>query len=54
MLALAFLLTMHLFVVVYEEPSLAGKFGASYQQYKSSVHRWLIRKQKSRAKRDAG
>ncbi len=43
-LALAFLLTMHLFVVVYEEPSLAGKFGAGYQLYKSSVHRWLIRK----------
>jgi len=48
MLALAFLLTMRLLVVVYEEPALAGKFGASYQQYRSSVHRWLIRKPKSR------
>jgi len=49
MLALAFLLTMHLFVVVYEEPALAGKFGVSYQRYRSSVHRWLIRKPKSNA-----
>lgn len=50
MLALAFLLTMHLFVVVHEEPSLAGKFGVSYQRYRSSVHRWLIWKPKSNAK----
>jgi protein-S-isoprenylcysteine O-methyltransferase Ste14 len=42
----AFLLIMHLFVVVYEEPALADKFGASYQRYRSSVHRWLIRKPK--------
>lgn len=46
LLALAFLLTMHLFVVVYEEPALTGKFGVSYQRYCSSVHRWLIRKPK--------
>jgi protein-S-isoprenylcysteine O-methyltransferase Ste14 len=46
-LALAFLLIMHLFVILYEEPALAGKFGASYQQYRSSVHRWLIRKPSS-------
>lgn len=44
MLAFAFLLTMHLFVVVHEEPTLTDKFGASYQQYRSSVHRWLIRR----------
>jgi protein-S-isoprenylcysteine O-methyltransferase Ste14 len=54
MLALAFLLTMHLFVVVHEEPALAGKFGVSYQQYRSSVHRWLIRKPKSNAIRGVG
>jgi len=47
MLALAFLLITHLFVVVYEEPALANKFGVSYQRYSSSVHRWLIRKPKS-------
>jgi protein-S-isoprenylcysteine O-methyltransferase Ste14 len=51
MLALGFLLIMHLFVVLYEEPALAGRFGASYQQYRSSVHRWLIRKPKSNALR---
>jgi protein-S-isoprenylcysteine O-methyltransferase Ste14 len=47
MLALAFLLIMHLFVVVHEEPALADKFGVSYQRYRESVHRWLIRKPKS-------
>jgi protein-S-isoprenylcysteine O-methyltransferase Ste14 len=47
LLALAFNLVMHLFVVLYEEPALTDKFGASYQQYRSSVHRWLIRKPKS-------
>lgn len=53
-LAMAFLLTMHLFVVLYEEPALAGRFGASYQQYKSAVHRWLIRKPRSDAPRGVG
>ncbi len=43
LLALAFLLIMHLFVVILEEPSLAGKFGAGYQRYSQSVPRWLIR-----------
>src|SRR5678815_4963737 len=38
-LALAFLLVMHLFVVLYEEHTLAGRFGESYERYKSSVHR---------------
>jgi protein-S-isoprenylcysteine O-methyltransferase Ste14 len=53
-LAFAFLLTMHLFVVVYEEPALTGKFGASYKQYRASVHRWLIWKPKSNTMRGAG
>ena len=44
MLAFAFLLTMHLFVVLHEEPTLRDKFGASYQRYCSSAHRWLARK----------
>jgi protein-S-isoprenylcysteine O-methyltransferase Ste14 len=43
LLALAFLAIAHLFVVFYEEPALAARFGDSYLQYKSSVHRWLIR-----------
>ena len=50
LLGLAFLLIMHLLVVLYEEPALAIRFGATYQQYRSSVHRWLIRKPKSRAR----
>lgn len=49
LLALGFLVLMHLFVVLYEEPTLADKFGASYQQYRASVHRWLIRKPRSGA-----
>jgi protein-S-isoprenylcysteine O-methyltransferase Ste14 len=47
LLAFAFLLITHLFVVLYEEPVLAGRFGASYARYCSSVHRWLIRKPKA-------
>lgn len=43
LLALAFLLIMHLFVVVHEEPTLTRKFGASYERYRASVSRWLIR-----------
>lgn len=44
LLAVGFLLLMHAIVVLYEEPTLAEKFGASYRRYKSEVHRWLIRK----------
>lgn len=43
-LAFAFLAIMHLFVVIHEEPALAERFGDSYLRYKSSVHRWLIRR----------
>jgi protein-S-isoprenylcysteine O-methyltransferase Ste14 len=53
-LAFAFLLIMHLFAVLLEEPTLAAKFGASYEQYRSSVHRWLIRKPSPNAPRRAG
>ncbi len=49
LLAFAFVLAMHLFVVRYEEPALARKFGVPYDQYLSSVRRWLIRKPKTRA-----
>ncbi len=31
----------HLFVVYYEEPHLAGEFGAQYERYCSRVPRWL-------------
>lgn len=53
-LALVFVLIMHLVVVLYEEPALAARFGASYEHYRSSVHRWLIRKPKSHSSRGPG
>jgi len=33
----------HTFVVVYEEPHLAGEFGAEYERYRREVGRWLPR-----------
>ena len=39
----ALLLTFHLFVVTYEEPTLRRKFGASHERYCASVPRWLPR-----------
>jgi protein-S-isoprenylcysteine O-methyltransferase Ste14 len=31
----------HLFVILYEEPTLRRKFGESYQRYCKSVPRWI-------------
>jgi protein-S-isoprenylcysteine O-methyltransferase Ste14 len=42
-LALAFLGVMHLFVTLYEEPSLERRFGESYADYRRRVRRWLPR-----------
>ena len=42
-LAAAFLLLLHLFVVLHEEPALERRFGADYRQYCKSVHRWFVR-----------
>lgn len=39
--ALVFLALAHLFVRIYEEPTLERRFGASYRDYKNSVNRWL-------------
>jgi protein-S-isoprenylcysteine O-methyltransferase Ste14 len=36
-------LTFHLFVVLYEEPTLRDAFGASYDTYRFAVPRWLPR-----------
>jgi protein-S-isoprenylcysteine O-methyltransferase Ste14 len=36
-------LTVHLFVVFYEEPVLRGKFGADYEEYCGNVRRWRPR-----------
>jgi protein-S-isoprenylcysteine O-methyltransferase Ste14 len=41
--AAIFVLTMHLFVVAYEEPTLARTFGADYAAYRARVRRWLPR-----------
>jgi protein-S-isoprenylcysteine O-methyltransferase Ste14 len=32
---------VELFVLYYEEPTLRAKFGAQYERYCGSVHRWL-------------
>ena len=34
-------LVFHLFVVLYEEPTLRKKFGATYEQYLKRVPRWI-------------
>jgi len=39
---LFFLITMHLFVVLHEEPTLHRLFGAEYDAYRARVHRWLL------------
>jgi protein-S-isoprenylcysteine O-methyltransferase Ste14 len=33
-------LGVHLFVILYEEPTLRGKFGADYEAYCRNVRRW--------------
>lgn len=47
-LAIVYLLAAHLLVVLYEEPTLAGKFGESYARYRATVHRWIPRRPVSR------
>ncbi|MGH7556710.1 MAG: methyltransferase family protein [Gemmatimonadota bacterium] len=43
LVALAMLAAAHLFVVLYEEPALRRRFGASYEAYVRSTPRWLPR-----------
>lgn len=38
---LGWLAVVHLFVVLYEEPTLRHKFGASYDRYRAAVRRWI-------------
>ena len=38
--SLIVLLLFHLFIILYEEPTLKDKFGDSYEQYVGSVPRW--------------
>jgi protein-S-isoprenylcysteine O-methyltransferase Ste14 len=35
------LLTAHLFVISYEEPTLLKQFGEEYERYRASVPRWI-------------
>jgi protein-S-isoprenylcysteine O-methyltransferase Ste14 len=37
-------LAFHLFVVLYEEPSLARRFGPAYEEYRRTVRRWRPRR----------
>ena len=39
--ALWILLGFHLFVLLYEEPALRGKFGTEYEDYCRHVRRWI-------------
>jgi len=43
-LSLVYFVIAHLFVVLYEEPTLTRTFGDSYARYRSTVHRWLPRR----------
>ncbi len=40
-------LAFHIFVVLYEEPGLRMRFGASYEQYTRRVPRWVPRRPRS-------
>lgn len=42
--ATAYALACHLFVIWYEEPSLARRFGAAYDHYRATVPRWIPRR----------
>jgi len=42
--AVVFLLVAHVFIVSYEEPTLARMFGAEYEAYRVQVARWLPRR----------
>jgi protein-S-isoprenylcysteine O-methyltransferase Ste14 len=36
-------LTVHLFVLGYEEPTLGGTYGEQYDRYRANVRRWIPR-----------
>ena len=36
-------LTVHLFVLVYEEPTLSSSYGDQYDRYRANVRRWIPR-----------
>jgi protein-S-isoprenylcysteine O-methyltransferase Ste14 len=44
----------HAFVVLYEEPALAQRFGDSYRRYRDAVPRWIPRRPAPAAPRPRG
>jgi protein-S-isoprenylcysteine O-methyltransferase Ste14 len=40
---LAVVLVFHLFVVLYEEPTLTSTFGDEYREFRDNVPRWIPR-----------
>jgi len=36
-----FMLVIHAFVILYEEPTLRSSFGADYEAYCAKVNRWV-------------
>jgi protein-S-isoprenylcysteine O-methyltransferase Ste14 len=48
-------LMFHLFVVVYEEPTLRSQFGESYERYRREVPRWVPKiRRRARGSSDRG
>src|SRR5262250_657495 len=41
---LALWLGFHLFVLLYEEPTLRGRFGGEYEEFCANVRRWIPRR----------
>jgi protein-S-isoprenylcysteine O-methyltransferase Ste14 len=41
LVALGFIIIAHLFILIYEEPTLERRFGESYRIYKKKVDRWI-------------
>jgi len=39
--AIVWLVLVHLSILLYEEPNLRRKFGSSYDDYTTAVHRWI-------------
>jgi len=52
--ALFFVALAHVFVLLYEEPTLEQQFGESYVRYKTSVNRWVPRSPKPDNERSVG
>lgn len=44
--AMVFFLLANVFILLYEEPTLRRKFGQSYEEYKQTAGRWILRMRK--------